>query len=97
MDKIEAFITEVSAALPPDGKADFEPYGNGVELSDLRADIPGQGWGTRAVEVIVRLADAHKMDIMVIPAGRRHSKPRLVEFYGRFGFFGEDALHRSAA
>jgi RimJ/RimL family protein N-acetyltransferase len=92
----EKFIAEAELQLPDGGSAEFEPYGDDeLELWHLAADKPGKGWGTEAMRLIVSLADKWKVPLMVIPAGVSKAESlRLERFYRRFGFEGEDALHR---
>ena len=95
----QKFIKAVKRFLPKGGRAEFEIYDadtDEMELTMLEADNPGHGWGTKALKLICRMADRFGIPLMVIPAGsnRKEAEP-LTEFYERFGFEGEDALHRS--
>jgi len=95
------FLKAVADELPFGGRAIFDNYAGPVylELTDLEAEVPGNKWGTRAMEVITRLADFYAVNLVAIPRGEPGDDlyERLAAFYGRFGFAGEDALHRPCA
>lgn len=60
------------------------PSGASVTLAWIAAVRPGGGWGTAALGLICRLADAGGLEIHLLAAAR--DVDRLVRFYGRFGF-----------
>ncbi len=53
----------------------------GLDMTDLYADEPGGGNGTKVMQRFVELLDRHEVIGYTNPAGRRNS-----EFYRRFGF-----------
>ena len=72
-------VEGVSAVLVP-----FRSIGDtviGVELTDLNADVPGSGAGTRFMSALIAAADAGDLNLHVSPGS-----PRNREFYERFGF-----------
>lgn len=98
MSQFDPFLAAIQKELPAGGSAEFEPYSDEeLELSSLEATTPGKGWGTQAMNTITRLADEFGVNLMVIPAGNNRAEAEpLTKFYERFGFEGEDALHRPA-
>jgi ribosomal protein S18 acetylase RimI-like enzyme len=68
--------------------AEFRPWANpvtgdiqGIELTDLFADSPGNGAGTFLMRELGRLADESDVNVYVHP-----DSVRAREFYERFGF-----------
>jgi hypothetical protein len=61
----------------------WAPYGQtmGVELTDLFADEPGLGGGTKVMQLLGELSDALEISIYLKPSSQRNR-----EFYARFGF-----------
>lgn len=53
----------------------------GVDLTDLNADSPGSGAGTRFMNLLIAAADAGELNLRVSPGSSRNR-----EFYERFGF-----------
>jgi len=76
----------------------FEEYTDSeVEISNIETIIKGSGAGTKAMRAIIRAADKHGIDLMLIPAGSGDRRERLVDFYSRFGFEEDgDVMRRSA-
>lgn len=73
----------------PDGIKELilEEYSDGeVEIASIEALVPGQGFGSLAMNQICAAADREKIDLMVIPAGEGKKTGRLKRFYARFGF-----------
>jgi hypothetical protein len=91
------FGKAIQTRIPKGGHARFESYSDEcLELASLEADQPRNGWGTAAMNIITQTADEFKINLMVIPAGiNKAASESLENFYRRFGFEGEDALHRS--
>jgi len=91
-------MAEYNKAPIPGVRVNFEDYDeNEIELADIEAAEQGQGAGTAAMTRIIELADWFGVNIMLVPAGDNTSSEkyqRLHEFYSRFGFYGEDAMHR---
>ena len=56
------------------------PHGS-VEVTDLFADAPGTGAGTKVMQALAAAADQTQMPLRLSPSSRRN-----VEFYRRFGF-----------
>lgn len=92
------FIDEVQNKLPSGGTACLEQYGGPqfLELADITADVPGMGWGSKAMEIITSLADKYSISLLVLPVGDLGSEKftRLVDFYKRYDFEGDEAMHR---
>lgn len=58
-----------------------ESYAPALEVTDLVADTPGQGAGTKLMQELIRLAEDVHLDIHLMPAG-----PRTRQFFERLGF-----------
>jgi hypothetical protein len=58
-------------------------YGD-IEITDLYADVPGEGTGTIALQNLCDLADEYGFNIHLHP-----ESPRNKDFYARFGFVRE--------
>lgn len=61
-------------------------YVTGVELTDLFADRPGHGFGTKAMNFVCREADLAGLTVYLRP-----SSARSEVFYTRFGFTRRDS------
>lgn len=61
----------------------WSPYGatTGLEITDLYADAPGRGGGTRVMELIAEMADTAGLSVYLRPSSARNRV-----FYARFGF-----------
>ena len=85
--KAKRVIREITAFAKSQGVQmavrPMAPYGYvlGLDMTDLFADVPGQGNGTRVMTRFCQLLDLHQMLGYTNPAGRRN-----YEFYRRFGF-----------
>lgn len=68
----------------------WKPHGavTGVEITDLFADEPGKGNGSRVMEAVASLADAAGLGVYLRP-----SSPRNSAFYERHGY-QKDTQHR---
>lgn len=62
----------------------FGPAGD-IELTDLYADVPGRGDGTKALQNLCDLADEYGHNIYLRPESERNKV-----FYARFGFIREE-------
>lgn len=91
VDRLIGCITEfakmhhVLAAFTP--RKNFIGQVKAVELTDLFADEPGNGNGTKVMKKLEEIADQEGVTVYVHPAC-----PRTKEFYERFNFkasFGE--------
>ena len=89
----DVFLATVKKSLPSGGSIKFEEYSGPryLELSDITATTPGQGWGSIAMEIIVDNASRYGIDLMVLPVGEPGSEKheRLADFYNRYGFEDE--------
>ncbi len=65
------------------------PYGavGDIQITDLFADVPGRGDGTRALQNLCDLADEYGHNLYLSPA-----TPRNKTYYERFGFEREERL-----
>lgn len=64
----------------------WQGYCHGVEITDLYADEPGQGFGTEVIVTILRLTDKAELNVIVCPDGQRSKA-----FYEKRGF---EVCHR---
>ena len=68
-----------------------------VLLHSLRAQKPGCGDGTEVMKQICRYADKMGVTLTLRPNpgyGSLMDKPKLADWYRKFGFSGTDRLHR---
>lgn len=64
--------------------------GNDMEITDLYADTPNNGDGSRSLQFLCDLADKHNCNLYLHPECERNKV-----FYGRFGFIREPVLKYS--
>ena len=68
-----------------------------VILHSLRSQRPGCGDGSRVLQQICQYADKLGVTITLTPNpgyGSLMDKPKLADWYRKFGFSGTDRLHR---
>lgn len=81
-------LTSIAEAAKASGVSLAVSESKGViTLSKIVADTQGQGAGTKTMDALVRYADATGQRIALSPSSDfGGSKPRLQQFYKRFGF-----------
>ena len=75
---IKEFAKQHGILIELSSEAGFIP---GITVTDLYADNPGSGGGTKVLNELISLADQHEVMLFIWPEGERN---RL--FYERFGF-----------
>lgn len=82
LDAIERFVSPLPI------RAEMQPYKNrytgdiqGVVLTDFYADVPGDGNGTKVMQMMIDIANAAAINIYTDAEG-----PRSKIFYEKFGF-----------
>lgn len=71
-----------------------EPTNNAYELAELIVADKHNGYGTKLVKELIRIADTHKKDIVVYasPLGDHISEDDLIDFYKKCGFEQDSRL-----
>lgn len=68
-----------------------------VEIVNIEAKRPGNGFGSMAMNQICAAADRQGITLMLIPAGEGRKAKRLRSFYSQFGFEEDgDVMRREA-